>query len=669
MPPSTTNLCHSLYRCYTESVLLLQLLLTLILLAVCCFAPGFLFVRRLRWSGLEKLCGSVALSIVLLWLAAWGIYILAQPALYYGLAAACAVAAIVVARDALRLFRGLRVRRALAGYGFLLAWTLLALAIIRNYSGALWSGDWLEHFQRTLFFLHHFAKDSPIYGAYLLPARPPMMNVLAAFFLGLTQDRFEIFQFIFVFLNLLVFLPCCLALPVLVRVRKFTLLPLIGIFAMNPALMQNATYTWTKLLTAFFVVLAACLYLSGWRKRDSVRLTAAFVSLAAGLLVHYSAGPYCVFFALHYLLILFRTRPAKWKELAAIAIACGFLLFTWFGWSLASYGVKPTFASNTSITPQLQYQGSNLAKIAGNVLDSIVPRIAYIPSQVHLFDQPYAPAMVRDNIFLFYQTNLIFSMGLFGGPLVAWFVIAAFRSGKGRGGERNFWLMLIGFSLLIGLAVVGERDSFGVAHLTLVPLELLGITLLSARFFSRRLVAYLIVAGCAIDFSLGIFFHARIQHLDNTPQHTYFTGLSYDRGQFAVGAPGPESLRVSAWRNWLGKHQVAYRQMWLALGESYRRDDPSVEPARVALRAAIAEQLKEDDTLWHGWYRRHGGEITLIGDHFGEGDAASVLLVLAAIGLLSKMALLAKTTPQPAAPRLIAAASAKPRSSRSPRKR
>jgi hypothetical protein len=652
-------------------VLFLQLLLTLVLLAVCSFAPGFLFVRRLRWSGLEKLCGSVALSLVLLWLAAWGIYILAQPVLYYGLAAVCGVAAIVVARDAMRLFRGLRVRRALSGYAFLLAWTLLVLAIIRNYSGALWSGDWLEHFQRTLFFLHHFPKDSPIYGLYLLPARPPMMNVLAAFFLAVTQDRFEIFQFIFVCLNLLVFLPCCLAIPVLVRVRKFSILPLIGIFAMNPAVMQNATYTWTKLLTAFFVVLAVCLYLSGWRKRDSVRMTGAFVSLAAGLLVHFSAGPYCVFFALHYLLVLFRTRPAKYKELAAIAALCGFLLFTWFGWSLAAYGVKPTFASNTSITPQMQYQGSNLAKIAGNVLDSIVPRIAYYPSQVHLYDQPYTPGMIRDNVFLFYQTNLVFSMGLIGGPLVVWFVIAAFRSRKGLGGERNFWLVLIVFSLLIGLAVVGERDYFGVAHLTLVPLELLGLTLLSARFFSRRLVAYLVVAGCAIDFSLGIFFHVRIQHLENTPQHTYFTGLSYDRGQFAIGAPGPESLNVSAWRNWLGKHQTAYSEKWLAMGESYRRGDPAVDAARVDLRAAIADQLKEDDTLWHGWYARHGGEITLFGDHF-DGDAASLLLVLVAIGLLAKMALLAKTTPEPAAaaaPRLTAAAAAKPRSSRSPRKR
>jgi len=113
---------------------------------------------------------------------------------------------------------------------------------------------------------------------------------------------------IFTFFNLLVFLPCCLVIRVLARVRRVRVLPLVGLFAMNPAVMQNATYTWTKLLTAFFVILALSLYLSAWRKRDSRRMVAAFVALAAGLLVHYSAGPYVVFFAVHYLLVVFRTR-------------------------------------------------------------------------------------------------------------------------------------------------------------------------------------------------------------------------------------------------------------------------------------------------------------------------------------------------------------------------
>ena len=54
-------------------------------------------------------------------------------------------------KDIARLLRVTPVRRALAGFGFLLLWTGVLTAIIRNFSGALWFGDWLEHFQRSLF--------------------------------------------------------------------------------------------------------------------------------------------------------------------------------------------------------------------------------------------------------------------------------------------------------------------------------------------------------------------------------------------------------------------------------------------------------------------------------------------------------------------------------------
>ena len=51
---------------------LLALLLALLL--VCSFTPGFFFIRRLRWTPREKLCGSVGLSLILVYLAAWAIY-------------------------------------------------------------------------------------------------------------------------------------------------------------------------------------------------------------------------------------------------------------------------------------------------------------------------------------------------------------------------------------------------------------------------------------------------------------------------------------------------------------------------------------------------------------------------------------------------------------------
>ena len=55
-------------------MLLYQLGLLLLLLPVCSFAPGFFFLRNLRWNPLEKLCGSIGLSLILLYLASWGIY-------------------------------------------------------------------------------------------------------------------------------------------------------------------------------------------------------------------------------------------------------------------------------------------------------------------------------------------------------------------------------------------------------------------------------------------------------------------------------------------------------------------------------------------------------------------------------------------------------------------
>jgi len=85
------------------------------------------------------------------------------------------------------------------------------------------------------------------------------MNVVAAYFLGQSEDRFELFQITFTFLNLLVFLPCCLIMPAIGGPRRTYILPLVVIFAFNPVVMQNATYSWTKALTAFFVVLGLAL--------------------------------------------------------------------------------------------------------------------------------------------------------------------------------------------------------------------------------------------------------------------------------------------------------------------------------------------------------------------------------------------------------------------------
>src|SRR5580658_10025024 len=120
-----------------------QLGLTLLLLAVCSFTPGFIIVRRLPWNPLEKLCGSTALSLIVLYLVCFGAYSLA-PAYLTGACRAFAVVSVLLAvlawKDIRRVVCSCGARQALAGYGFLLAWALAILTMIRNYSGALWAG-------------------------------------------------------------------------------------------------------------------------------------------------------------------------------------------------------------------------------------------------------------------------------------------------------------------------------------------------------------------------------------------------------------------------------------------------------------------------------------------------------------------------------------------------
>jgi hypothetical protein len=368
--------------------------------------------------------------------------------------------------------------------------------------------------------------------------------------------------------------------------------PLTVLFAVSPVFVQNATYTWTKGLTAFFVLLAIPIYLRGWRRGCSARMMFAFSCLAMGMLCHYSAGPYLLFFAFHYLIAVWPSRSAKWRELAAISLVGGALLATWMVWSLDVYGVKATLASNTSITESQAYDGDNLAKIVGNVWDSLIPHWLRSSELSHGFDQPNFMGFLRDNIFLTYQVQLLFSMGSIGGLLVGYLLVRSVRREVLPLKVRRFWLWLLVMTVGLGLAVVGERNHYGTAHLTLQPVSLLGITLLASRVRSSRWMAILLLVGCVVDFGAGVFLHLRVQHLENTAGKTYYhVPTALDGGRTL-----PDELSPTARGNWYRKHH-------------------------------------EESNLFRGWYGRNGGSITYLGDHFGDSNVPSALL-LALFGAL-----------------------------------
>jgi hypothetical protein len=596
----------------------LEVQLTLLLLIVCSFGPGFFLVRRLRWTPMEKLCGSVGASLLFVYLVFLAAYLLSSnradvPRAVPVVFSAVAFVLIVVARlDILALFRSARVRQTIGGFSFLLIWTILCLSLIRNYSGANWFGDWLEHFQRSLFFLHHFPVDSPIVFGYQLPARPPAMNEIAAFFLAQTADRFEIFQVIFAFLNLLMFLPCSLIMPALTGPRRTLVLPLTLLFAANPVIMQHVTYSWSKAFTAFFVVLSVCFYLAGMRKNDDMRILAAFIAMSMGMLVHYSAGPYAVFLALHYLLRVWWQRPRarRMRELAIIVAVCGALLATWFAWSVAVYGVRKTAASNTSVTGAQRDQGHWIGRTANNLVDSLVPVILRFDPVAGSFAQQGALPSLRDKVFVFYQANAIFGMGLIGGPLIVWLLYRGLFKKARSTPDRSFWLAMIPTCVVLGIASVSELDPRGLAHITLLSLEIVGLALLAGTFPWRRLVLSLVLAGCLIDFSCGVLLQLYVESLENSPHRMVFAGLNAVGGKPNDNPATPYSFGGVAWDNWYLKHQYALNRE----GISKLDDRP---PALASIgKAQMQKSLAEDQTVWHGWYARNGGSVKFLGDQF-----------------------------------------------------
>ena len=337
------------------------------------------------------------LSLIWLYLASGILYLAAgkeQTTGYVIVSVLAAAAAWASRRDLVRMWRAARVRRAMAAFGAPLLWSVCLLAMIRVYSGGGWFGGWLEHFHRCLYFLQRFPVTGPIFGDYQLAARPPLMNLVGAFFLGQTADRFDIFQLIFLFLNLLVFLPAVLILPALagpaLRMRWRVIWTLAALFAVNPVVMENVTYAWTKSLSVFFVILGLALYLAANRKRDSTRMVAAFVALAAGLLTHYRAGPYIVIAAGHYLFVGFRRRTRRAREMAAIVALGSLLLLTWFGWSVAVFGARVTGHFQHERDIQAGIPGQHRRKDRGQPVGHVHPGFSaarrvlqFAPAQSH----------------------------------------------------------------------------------------------------------------------------------------------------------------------------------------------------------------------------------------------------------------------------------------------
>ena len=566
----------------------LQLMALLVLLVATTVGPGLLLVRRLQWRPLETLGAAVALSHFLVYAAGMAIYALGVPtAACYGISLLCAAATAACWTELRALWSRQHIRHVVYAVAGLFVWVLLMQLVVRNYTGGNWYGDWFEHYERARFFLDRpDVNTSFFFGRYILPARPPLMNVVAAFYMAQVGSGFEIFQVVFTFLNVLPVLAAALLLPLLLPKARRPILLLAVLYALNPLFVHNAFFTWTKLYTAFLVLLGLALYLRGWRSAERSRLIAAFATLAAATLTHYSAGPFLLFVALHYMVAVFWRRSRRWSELAGIVGVGTFVLATWFAWSIHTYGVRDTLERNTTVAGYAG-GGQTLAGAAYNLYATVVPYPVRGLPVVPMAYRTNPLAELRDWFFHLYQTNLVLGLGSIGWLLVLIVCVRSQREKVPRQRrERRFWLGFLLISIPLAIATNGEPASYGLAHVSAQPIVLLALAVLAAGF-TRLPVALrlLLPVGLAVDYLVGIHLHVQLQSV-------VFRVVPSGGGRTIDLSSG---LGYGALNNFLMKHDTGL----VFLGDHMTAWQPLLEAAMVCSAFAMILYV-----LRQGRYRR-----------------------------------------------------------------
>lgn len=462
-------------------------------------APWLPYLRR--WPATERLTLAVGGALLSGYLAAFAIYVSGIDWRWFW-----AAPALGTALGWRRAVWDAEWERPLLAYATIALWCLGWHALVVTYSGAAWQVDWWEHYDRAHFFLARWPLGFHFADVYPLTARPPLVNLWAAAFLGGSGGAYFNYQ---IFMTLA---SCLAVLPLAALVQRWrgdqrALPVLIGVLMASPLFVQNATFPWTKLVCAFFV-LAAWLQLAA---TDGLlgRYLAAALALAGGMLAHYSAGPWIVALAAAWFVTRRRelANANQRREIALASAAATVVLLTWIGWAAAHYGWRSTFADNTTvaIAPGGNF-AARVARAAGNLFHTVWP-LSSVGLDHPLLAQTSALGRLRDGWFILYQLKLWWALGATGGLVL---LATLWRERPDR--TALFATTASAVVIVLGTVVHSHPDALGLTHIALQPLVLLALAWLAARAPTfPRWLAGLWLIGLAVDLACGIALHFGVQ--------------------------------------------------------------------------------------------------------------------------------------------------------------
>ena len=319
-----------------------QIIFIVIGLFIASYLPGRALLSYLNLSNDEKFAGSFGISFFIFYLTGFAGYIIKQNALIFNLGFLAPV--LILSIFVLIKKSEITGREIFEGIIFFLCFLTVVYfqTFLPIYSGGLWSFDWWEHYQRAMFFLDKLPLSTH-FGSYLLTARPPVFNVVDFFFQSFLGRGFWVFQIASTLLNLTVLLPCYLLTKYFFKEKsKFLFLFVALILLLNPSIIIETTFTWSKAMTAGYILLGLLFYLRFRNTKQSLFLYLTALFMGIGQITHYSTAPYFIIIVFDLIFQKMTNSKIQWKTLFNFA---GIFLVTisfWYLWAVISFGFSQT---------------------------------------------------------------------------------------------------------------------------------------------------------------------------------------------------------------------------------------------------------------------------------------------------------------------------------------
>jgi len=503
--------------------------------------PGWSLASRLKFDPLTKLLVATVASCTLMYLLALGAYVASIPQWI-----AFVVVITVATGSVIDTLRRRSIRPEPLPLGGLLTWLSLTIWILAmqsrvvTYGSGDWFGDWHEHYERAIFFLDHepantrFLKDM-----WAVPARAPMFNAVAALLMAAFGRDFADYQSVATLLNTFWLLPMALLMrDIGQRTERTALFWSVVVLGIAPFAVQQETFTWTKAFTCAFILGGIHLYRLGLAENRPWVAGGSFLLFTAGILAHYLAIIFIVFFAIHVLYVAIQRRW-QWQAIVYPAAACTVLIATWGIYLLPTFGFQATVTANSTVIGYdifpVPYR-AHASRFLSNLITTTIPyswRLGWEgrgkARRIVQRDPRFSPTLGPTNAELNTRTewfstlannpSSLFGMlgiaGMIGvgtaavrairRPKQKWPILMARGDAAAAGPGWKFWLIFFAIGIPLNILASADYEPIGLAHINLQPYALLTAVLLFrmlgdlSKWCSGALVAVFLVESALIS--------------------------------------------------------------------------------------------------------------------------------------------------------------------------